>query len=128
MTDDAATPSTPTTLERAAFTAAPGWYPDPATGRQRWWDGAGWGPLPERAVVNGPAITSLVLGIVSVVLFGTIIGILLAVPAAVAGVVTGVFGIAVSRRPKGTGRVMSIIGLCLSAVPVLGLAAALIWG
>jgi uncharacterized Tic20 family protein len=23
----------------------PGWYPDPATGRPRWWDGSQWGPF-----------------------------------------------------------------------------------
>ncbi len=25
--------------------AAAGWYPDPETGRSRWWDGSRWGPI-----------------------------------------------------------------------------------
>lgn len=25
--------------------AAAGWYPDPETGRSRWWDGTRWGPI-----------------------------------------------------------------------------------
>lgn len=44
----------------------PGWYPDPATGQQRYWDGAQWGPFapppppqfappaPAGVVVTGP--------------------------------------------------------------------------
>ena len=31
--------------EPSGPSASAGWYPDPATGRQRWWDGTSWGPF-----------------------------------------------------------------------------------
>lgn len=39
----------------------PGWYPDPATGTQRWWDGTAWGvqapPPPGPAPVYQPGVS-----------------------------------------------------------------------
>ncbi len=32
----------------------PGWYPDPGTGMQRWWDGQAWGPVAPPAAVQQP--------------------------------------------------------------------------
>lgn len=39
----------------APTTVAPGWYPEVATGRQRWWDGTKWtdyAPAPQVVVVQ----------------------------------------------------------------------------
>jgi hypothetical protein len=35
-------PATPVVVQSAV--AVPGWYPDPTTGRNRWWSGYEWGP------------------------------------------------------------------------------------
>lgn len=55
----------------------PGWYPDPATGAQRWWDGQGWAVGPpaapnpgyQPAVVLGPQEKSSGIAVLLTVLW-----------------------------------------------------------
>lgn len=58
----------------------PGWYADPATGQQRWWDGQAWGPYAAPSPVAPPpprpvaqpyrnfATWALVLGILAMLI------------------------------------------------------------
>ncbi len=104
----------------------PGWYAEPTTGRQRYWDGIQWAfypdeetrgpepvprlPFPEVSVVtNGMATASLVLGIVGVVLC------FLIVPAVLA-LVFGIFGLSRARTRDGVGTASSVAGICLGGL------------
>ena len=92
----------------------PGWYPDPATGAPRWFDGEQWGPsapatVASQSKTSGLAIASLVLGLVWIYGVGSILAIIFAVIAkkniqesngmvtgggmATAGLVLGIIGV-----------------------------------
>lgn len=105
-------------------TQAPaGWYP--INGQQRYWDGSQWTDhyAPVQVVMvnryrNGAGITGFVLGVVSWLFAITIIGILVAIPAAIVGIAFAIVG-TVAAKKTGTGWSMSIIGLALNALIVL---------
>lgn len=67
---------------------------------------------------NGPAVTALILGILSALPTLTIFLTPLAIPTAVPGVVFGIVGIVRSTRVGGRGRALALWGLCLSAAPL----------
>ena len=98
-----------------------GWYPHPDGSQERFWDGTGWtdayrpivtqsGPGVQ-AAFHGPAIASMVLGIVSIVFwyFGIVTGVI--------GLVLGVTSLK-KVQPRGTkrGRGMAIAGIVCSIV------------
>ena len=98
-----------------------GWYAEPGSGRQRWWDGSVWGdyapvaqvapPPPGYALAapgqgtNGFAIASLVLGI----LWGY--GLL-----SVLAIIFGAVGLKQTRERNQGGRGMATAGLVLGIV------------
>ena len=104
----------------------PGWYADPEfPGSDRYWDGSAWSDQrrPSQAPgagappsSNGFAITSLVCGIVGVVLVVVLIGALL-------GIVAIVFGVLArnraAREPGGGRSGMATAGLVLGIVAVV---------
>lgn len=116
-----------------APTAAPGWYPDPNTGQQRYWDGASWGPTaPQQQYVqpsgNGFAVTALVCGIIGAVL--ALIPLLFILGWAL-GLVALIFGILGWRKansdPTAGKKGMAIAGTILGVVAIgLGIAGAAI--
>jgi hypothetical protein len=101
---------------------APGWYPDPKLGVQRWWDGEQWAGLAppvmnQRPVWNGAALTALVLGLLTVGSVASLYFWVFAVPLGLVGSAVGILGIANSRA-RGE-RAMAWWGLALSALPLL---------
>ncbi len=114
----------------------PGWYQEPPTGRQRWWDGIQWGfyppeghaasavrpsgstgpttypyarvayPAPYRRPTNGMATASLVLGIIGVVMCTFIVPSVLAV-------VFGIIGVRRANRLGREGKGKAVWGLVL---------------
>lgn len=53
--------------------AAPGWYPEPGTGAQRWWDGQAWGAYASQvpgAVAGANRKDKTVAGVLGIVLGG----------------------------------------------------------
>jgi hypothetical protein len=108
----------------AAAPAPAGWYAEPTTGRQRYWDGQAWGayapappPPPGYAVAsratgtNGMAVASLVLGLVWVYGIGSIVAI-----------VFGVIGRRQAEERNQGGRGLATAGLILGIVGLVGAA------
>jgi hypothetical protein len=108
--------------EGASRAPGPGWYPEPGTGRQRWWTGSAWGdyappvatPPPEAYVfptngTNGFAIAGFILGI----LWGY--GVL-----TILAIIFSLIGIKQARERNQGGRGLAIAGLVLGIVGVVG--------
>lgn len=127
----------------------PGWYPEPATGRQRWWDGVQWAYYPPEGQAAGavrpsrspgPTPTNPYAGVVypatyrrptngmataSLVL--GIIGMVMCtfVIPSVLAVVFGIIGVRTASQLGGTGKGKAIWGLSLGAVVLFVLTVAL---
>jgi hypothetical protein len=128
----------------------PGWYPEPPTGRQRWWDGIQWAFYPPEghetgaarpSGSTGPTPTNPYAGVVyptryqhptnglataSLVL--GIIGVVmctLIVPSVLA-VVFGIIGVRMANQRGGEGKGKAIWGLILGGLVVFVLAVALV--
>ncbi|CAN5469095.1 hypothetical protein BH10ACT4_BH10ACT4_10730 [soil metagenome] len=124
MTDfDSTTPMIP-----ARPSVAPGWYPDPASGRLRYWDGAIWtenfhnpGPAAPAAVSNSAATASLVLGIVGFVLMAIpfFIGWFLGGIPDILAVIFGIVALTSLSKFNGAGKAKAIVGLVLGSVSLL---------
>jgi len=103
--------------------APAGWYTDPDTPTQlRWWDGEAWGPTapptPAKPKGKGFAVTSLTLGLISV-LTSLFLG--WDAPALLTVIIGGAFGIigaAASRNVK-TVRTLYITALVINALAFL---------
>jgi|GEM_PF-3759806 len=109
----------------ATGTIPAGWYPEPGTGRIRWWDGSAWSdqfqpPAPARPS-NPLAVVALVLGITGWFLMGIpfFIGWFLGGPLDIAAVVLGILGIVRANSIGGSGRGMAITGLVFASVSLL---------
>ncbi|WP_353807719.1 DUF4190 domain-containing protein [Agromyces sp. SYSU T00194] len=106
-----------------------GWYPEPGTGRMRWWSGSTWGayearpswehPTPPPAPPgNGIAIAALVLGVWGMLTtwIPLFIGLFLGLVPDVLAIAFGVVGITRANRLGGRGLVPAIIGLVLGTI------------
>jgi hypothetical protein len=120
----------------------PGWYPERATRRYRWWDGIQWAfyadsaepapstvstttaamkshaapyPAADRRPTNGIATASLVMGILGLFSFALI------VPEALA-VIFGILGLYDANRGSGVGKRAAVLGIVLGATVLLVLA------
>jgi hypothetical protein len=132
MTD----PATPSIPQHPAQAPA-GWYPHPATGEQRWWDGSGWseatqvapvppvfsqpGPTVLVAATNGYAAAALILGICGFVLMGIPLGIGLFLGGTpdILAVILGIVALNSPAGRAGIGRGPAVIGLVLGGVSLL---------
>jgi hypothetical protein len=104
----------------------PGWYADPASGRQRYWDGTKWtenfaGPTTVVVARNGAATASLVLGICGFVLMGIplFIGWFLGGIPDLLAIILGIVGLVNPAAKHGLGRGTAITGLVLGGVSIL---------
>ncbi|BDZ64143.1 DUF4190 domain-containing protein [Agromyces mangrovi Wang et al. 2018] len=107
---------------------AAGWYTEPGTGRQRWWNGSVWGSYqavpsdwkPPRETVpgNGFAIAALVLGIWGFLTtwIPLFIGLILGAVPDLLAIIFGILGIVRAHRIGGAGLGVAIAGLVLGAL------------
>jgi len=110
----------------------PGWYHDPASGRQRYWNGVAWTEAFGVAAPakNGLAVAALVLGITGFVTTGIplFVGLFLGGPQDILAIVFGIVGITRAQR-TGVGLGMAVTGLILGCVAFFSifLGAGTIW-
>lgn len=104
----------------------PGWYPDPASGRHRWWDGQKWTEnfhTPPVVVLarNGAATASLVLGIIGFFFMDVpfFVGWFLGGTPDLLAVIFGVIGLNNASARLGVGRGAAIVGLVLGSLSIL---------
>ena len=116
---------------------AAGWYPDPSSGQQRWWDGSAWGPHQPPALPGAPvpvayatattvknsfATASLVLGIIGFFVTGIplFIGFFFGGPLDILAIIFGIIGI--NRANKvGVGMAASVVGLVLGSLAFIAI-------
>lgn len=122
MTDQTAAP---TPAPQPASTP-PGWYADPASGRQRWWDGTKWTEnfgVGTAIVVakNGAATAALVLGICGIVLMAIpfFIGWFLGGIPDILAIILGIVGLNNAGAKLGIGKGAAVTGIVLGGVSIL---------
>lgn len=114
-------PSSPPAPGRWPPPAAPGWYPDPTTGRIRWWDGGQWGwaapdanarsaSVRPRGRWNGLATASFVLSLLWLFWIGSALGVIL-----------GLAALRQIKRSEQRGKGLAIAGVVLGVLWILAL-------
>lgn len=108
-----------------------GWYPDPASGRVRWWDGTAWTENFQHAgntaapagTGNGFATAALVLGIFGFVVtpIPLFIGLFLGGLPNLLAIVFGIVGIVRANRLGGKGMAMAVVGLVLGSLATIAI-------
>lgn len=100
----------------------PGWYPNQHN-QMQYWDGQQWlqtGPSQvfiQARPRNGYAITGLVLGLVAILFTITLLGIIVAIPIGVIGLIFSI--IAYNKRAQFGGAAMAVWGIILNGIPTL---------
>lgn len=100
----------------------PGWYPNQHN-QMQYWDGQQWlqtGPpqvFIQTKRSNGYAITGLILGLVAMLFTITLLGIILAIPIGIIGLIFSL--IAYSKRRESGGAAMAVWGIILNGIPTL---------
>jgi len=117
-------------------TPAAGWYPDPASGRMRYWDGAIWTehfqpltspPLPApmlapKPITNTPAAFALACGIVGFLVTGIpLVGIFIGGPIDIVAIICGIWGLNRTISIGRTGTAPAIIGIVLAGISLLSI-------
>ena len=103
--------------------APAGWYPNPEdTTQLRWWDGQAWGPTapptPSPVKGKGFAVTSLTLGLISVLTSLFLGWDATALLTVIVGGAFGIIGAAVTRNLKNV-RALYITALVINALALL---------
>jgi hypothetical protein len=126
MTDVAPPPPADPTPSTPGVPA--GWYPDPNSGRVRWWDGTKWTEQFQHSGAAGPstgnglAVAALILGIAGFVLtpIPFFIGLFLGGLPDVLAIIFGIMGIVRANKIH-KGSAMAVVGLVLGALGFLGI-------
>lgn len=112
-----------------------GWYPEPATGQVRWWDGASWGQyqaaapvenfiqVAGRPVGNSLAIAALILGIWGFMTtwIPLFIGLVLGGIPDILAIIFGIMGIVRARKIGGKGMPLAVVGLVLGSLAFISI-------
>jgi hypothetical protein len=133
MTDQPTTPATPPAAMQA------GWYPDPTTGHQRWWDGKAWtdhtapaaaptpGPVGQQQLfvtyqknsTNGVALAAVILGAVGAGLsLIPLLGPFLCWLPALLGIIFGFVGLSNAKKLNGLRKNAALWGVILGFAPI----------
>ena len=115
-TDAAAETGAPAETAAVSPAMPAGWYPDPNTGVQRWWNGSEWGRFAagqtQTQGTNGLAIASLPLGIIGLILYPFFV-------CAVLATIFGAIGMKQARERSQGGRGLGIAGLVLGIIGIV---------
>lgn len=116
-----------------------GWYPDAATGHQRWWDGSTWtdhtapagiaapaGAAPQQMFVtyqknstNGIALAAVILGAFGTALaFIPLAGVFLCWLPALLGIIFGFIGLSNAKKLNGLRKTAALWGVILGFAPI----------
>jgi len=112
-----------------APSVAPGWYPHPQSGQNRWWDGNQWtenfAPVTQApgGATNGVATAALVLGILGFLITGIPLGIglLLGGPLDLLAIILGIVGAVRASKNSGLGNGAAIWGIVLGSIATVSI-------
>lgn len=95
-----------------------GWHPD-STGRDRWWNGTEWEQYAPERQTNNAAWASIVLAVIGIFFLFTIYLTVYAFPIIPLALAVGIVALRRAQTRGGVGRVKAVVGIVLSALPIL---------